>query len=71
MKYLTGKCLCPYCSGSKYISLCKYKSNNNICFFSRYCIKGLTAINEQNLLECNQLVDNYGNNRQGNFDDIN
>ncbi|UJR27258.1 hypothetical protein I4U23_008553 [Adineta vaga] len=34
----SGKCLCPYCSGS--------------------IGKGLTAMNDENVAECNQLADN-------------
>lgn len=31
--------------------------------------KGMTALNEKNLLECNQLVDSYDN-QQNNFQDL-
>ncbi|CAF0936473.1 unnamed protein product [Rotaria sp. Silwood1] len=46
----TGKCLCPYCSGS--------------------IARGLTAINDKNVSECNQLVDSYNNNKPENFNDL-
>ena len=30
----------------------------------------MTTINEKNVLECNQLVDSYNNNKQNNFNDL-
>jgi hypothetical protein len=64
----TGKCLCPYCSGSEYTH--RYELLNHIEYFILGIAKGLTAMNEQNVLECNQLVDSYENNRQGSFEDL-
>ncbi|CAF2976613.1 unnamed protein product [Rotaria sp. Silwood2] len=46
----SGKCLCPYCSGS--------------------IARGLTAINDKNVFECNQLVDSYDSVKPENFNDL-